>query len=225
MSESTSQPADALSKVKIRTFLALELPDALRAGVAEIIARLQKGVMFTGAHPKWVDPASIHLTLKFFGDTTLEQRDEILHALRPVAKRHAPHRVRLEGIGVFPTPRQPRVLWLGVKKAHALNALQEAIDAALDPIGWETEEREYRPHLTLARIKGQRRTQPLMDVVRSHRGLTLGEWPVNEMVLMQSTLRPAGAEYISLARIPLTGTEPPPRIRAAAPEVESDDSD
>jgi 2'-5' RNA ligase len=191
------------AKTKIRTFLAVELSDGLRDNIAGLLTRLKTGVEFTGAHPKWVDPGGIHLTLKFFGQTSDQQRAEIVDALRPVAAKHAAHTVRVRGLDAFPSHRKPRVLWVGVKKASPLIALQEDVEQALEPIGWPAEDREFSPHLTLARIKSLRRTQAMMDVIHSHGDADLGDWLIPEMVLFQSTLRPTGAIYTPLERLPL----------------------
>ncbi|MBN1478309.1 RNA 2',3'-cyclic phosphodiesterase [Candidatus Sumerlaeota bacterium] len=190
---------------KIRTFLAVDLTEDLRAKIADLLGRLKKGVQFTGAHPKWVDPAGIHLTLKFFGQTDETQRAAIAETLRGVARRHARHTVHIKGLGVFPTPRRPRVLWVGVSKATRLCALQEDLEGALESVGWASEEREFTPHLTLARLKGLRRVHAFMDIVSGHRAWDVGPWPIDEMVLYQSTLRPQGAIYTPLERFRLSG--------------------
>lgn len=188
---------------KLRTFLAVELSDSLKSAVADLLDRLQKGARFTGAHPKWVKPTGIHLTLKFFGQTTQDQRDQIIEALHPISARHAAHTVRVKGLGAFPTQRRPRVLWVGVKRAQPLIALQEDIERALEPLGWPPEDREFSPHLTLARVKSLHRAGALMDVVHSHADCDLGDWTISETVLFQSTLRPTGAIYTPLRRLPL----------------------
>jgi 2'-5' RNA ligase len=193
------------SSPKIRTFLAVDLTDDLRAKIADLQGRLKKGIHFTGAHPKWVDPAGIHLTLKFFGQTDETQRTTIVETLRDVASRHAKHTAHIKGLGVFPSPRRPRVLWVGVSKATKLRGLQEDLEETLESIGWPSEERDFTPHLTLARIKSQKRVHALMDIVSGHRAWDLGPWPIGEMVLYQSTLRPQGAVYTALERFPLSG--------------------
>jgi RNA 2',3'-cyclic 3'-phosphodiesterase len=190
---------------KIRTFLAVDLTEELRAKIADLLERLKKGVHFTGAHPKWVDPAGIHLTLKYFGDTDEAQRAAIVEALRGAARRHPKHTAHIKGLGVFPTPRRPRVLWVGVSKATKLRALQEDLEESLEPLGWPSEEREFTPHLTLARIKSLKRVPAFMDIVAGHRAWDVGPWPIGEMVLYQSTLRPQGAIYEPLERFSLSG--------------------
>lgn len=190
---------------KIRTFLAAEVPDNLKKGLADLITRLKTGIQFTGAHPKWVDPTNIHLTLKFFGDTTDVQRKAIVESVRTTAKKHPKHTVRIEGVGIFPNPKQPRVIWAGVKKALPIAALQADIDEAMEDLGWTPEDREFRPHITLARIKSLRRTHALIDVVRGHSQFKVGEWPIGEIVLIQSTLRPEGPIYTPLERFELAG--------------------
>lgn len=190
---------------KIRSFVAVDLTEGVRQKVSEILERLQKGARFTGARPAWVQPGNVHLTLKFLGQIDEGQREAVVRALAPIAARHAPHTVRVRGLGVFPSPRAPRVVWIGVKKATPLFRLQEEVDRALVALGFPEEDREWSPHLTLARLKSMRGARALMDVVASHGAWDCGDWPIHECVLYQSTLRPTGSIYTPLARFPLTG--------------------
>jgi 2'-5' RNA ligase len=97
------------------------------------------------------------------------------------------------------------VLWVGVSKATRLRALQEDLEETLESIGWPSEEREFTPHLTLARIKSLKRVHAFMDIVSGHRSWDVGPWPIDEMVLYQSTLKPQGAIYTPLERFGLSG--------------------
>jgi 2'-5' RNA ligase len=207
---------------KIRSFLAIELTEGLRTKLSELLERLQKGAQFTGAHPTWVKPASVHLTLKFFGQIDEAQIASLGTLLEPVARRHSPLTVRVKGLGVFPSPRAPRVLWVGVRKAGSLHDLQEDVESTLAAAGWPEEDRDFSPHLTLARIKSLRRVGALMDVVKSHSAWDLGDWPVHEMVLFRSTLHPSGSIYTPLARFALTrpAAEPPILPPTTAAEAE-----
>ncbi len=191
---------------KIRAFLALDLTDELRGKTADLLRRLQTGAKFTAAHPKWVDPAGVHLTLKFLGQIDDAPRAAITGAVRAVAPRHRPFTVQLRGLGVFPSARAPRVIWLGVKKAKPLLALQEDIEAATSKAGFSPADQEFSPHLTLARLRHLKGSQPLMDVIRSHSHWDLGAWPVNEVILFESTLHPSGAIHTPLERFPLGGS-------------------
>jgi 2'-5' RNA ligase len=198
-------PDDAGQPPKIRSFLAVELTPELRAKIADLLGRLQKGAQFTGAHPVWVKPENVHLTLKFLGQTDDAQRLAVTAAMRAAARRHGPHVVRIKGLGVFPSERAPRVLWVAVKRCDPLLALQRDVEAAVEPLGWPPEGRAFSPHLTLARIKSQRRSQALMSVVESHSRWEIGDWPIREVVLFQSMLHPSGSIYTLLERFPLTG--------------------
>lgn len=204
-----SDPASTAPKV--RAFIGVDLSTALRSHVADLLTRLQKGTHFTGARPLWVRPESLHLTLKFLGEIDDLTRARIVTALRPVAGRHAPHGVHAKGLGVFPSPRAPRVLWLGVRRADALLALQTDIERTLVAIGFEPEDRPFSPHLTLARLKSHFRAQAFMDVIQSHARWDLGLWGIGEFLLFQSTLHPSGPVYTALHRFPLTAPPPEPR--------------
>jgi 2'-5' RNA ligase len=188
---------------KVRTFLALPLPDDLKVSLADLSERLQKGAKFTAAHPSWVNPMNIHLTLKFFGDIDEGQIESLRGQLPRVAAAHRAFEVQVRGLGVFPTPQNPRVVWVGVRKAGALHRLAEGVESALGKQGWPPADHEFSPHLTLARLKHRRGAKAFMDTVQSHSEWEIGPWAIDRMVLFQSCLKSSGAEHTVLSEFPL----------------------
>lgn len=187
-----------------RLFVAVEIDDTQRREVADLTQALQKGVRFTKAHPNWVRPEAMHLTLKFLGDTPADRISRIDSALRRALADQTAFDMNLAGLGVFPDPRRPRVLWLGVDHGRRrLKNLAQAVERGLAPMGFEPEQREFHPHLTLARIKTIRGAAEMMDVVESHRARQTSMARVGEVVLFQSELLPQGARYTALQRWPL----------------------
>ena len=193
----------------IRTFVTVELDAPLRQALAQAQAalrgRLEKSVG-PDARIQWIKPASIHLTLKFLGDIPEERVPDIQAALARVAGGHRRFTVDVEGLGVFPDVRAPRVIWVGLT-AHvdALTRLAADVEVALGVIGFVPEPKPFHPHLTLARIKNRAR-----DVGRAlsaggvlTQDAKLGFLSVAAVSLMKSDLQPSGSVYARLQEIPL----------------------
>jgi 2'-5' RNA ligase len=155
---------------------------------------------------KWVRPESMHLTLKFLGDVDPARVPEIEAALAAAAGAAPPFSLNARGIGVFPGMRKPRVLWMGLEgQLDRLAALQAAVESELARVGFPAEERPFKAHLTLARIKAPLRI-PLSEALLSEAGEgESGPFPVERICLFRSELRPAGAVYTRLAEGILDG--------------------
>ena len=174
----------------VRLFVAINPPEAVRerigAGTAEL--RRRSGV-------RWVDPGALHITLKFIGASDEGRADEVAASLRRVAAGHAPFDVGLSGVGAFPSLRRPRVVWVGVGPIAELARLQGEIEAALEELGIEREERGFSAHITL----GRARRGSAVDAQRleslARRAVIRGSWRVQSVDLMESRLRPTGAVY------------------------------
>jgi len=194
----------------IRTFVAIELEAPLRQALAQVQAtlrsRLQQAVG-PDVRIQWVKPESIHQTLKFLGDIPEDRVPDVQAVLARVAGGHSRFTVDVEGLGVFPDVRAPRVLWVGLT-AHvdALKRLAVDVEVALGAIGFAPESKPFNPHLTLARIK--ERSHDIGRVL-SGEGLLaqetkLGELTVAAVSLMKSELKPTGSVYTRLQDIPLS---------------------
>ena len=191
----------------IRAFIAIPLPHPLLEKLTTLQRQLESRVPPRSV--RWVRVEGIHLTLKFLGDTSTGRLAKIKQVLAAVA-RHAPAcTFTIEGLGCFPNPRRPRVVWVGVQEPTGrLAALQEAIEEVLAPFGYPPEGRGFTPHLTLGRI---RRRTPRGDVARAGEVVTstmvelLAEVPADHFALIRSVLKPTGAEYTVLEKFPLCG--------------------
>jgi 2'-5' RNA ligase len=182
-----------------RLFIAADISGDQRNSVRDLLDGLQTGVQFTKAHPKWVSPDNMHLTLKFLGAVEPKAKDRLIACLEEVLAEHRAFDFSLRGLGVFPNTKQPRVMWLGVDAGREkLIGLAEAVESALSPLGFAPEKRAYHPHLTLARIKSMRGTKALMDVMQSHRKVFCGKAPLEHLTLYKSDLLPQGARYTAL---------------------------
>ncbi len=193
--------------MKYRLFVALELPPDAQQRLAEVVAA------FSAAVPRglvrWVKADGIHLTLKFYGDVEAEQVSAIEAGLGRLAAEAAPLQLAIEGLGVFPSPRRPQVVWAGLAgHLKAMSALQAAVEAMSAQLGFAREARAFTPHLTLGRVNGGLRPADqmrLLDYVKDGRARRFGEFEADQLTLMRSELRPTGAVYTALFVAPLGG--------------------
>lgn len=185
----------------------MDLPDPLRTRLGKETDRLSR--LTARGVVRWVPAKGIHLTLKFLGEVDPGRVGSLAEAIRSAASSHAAFQVSVGGVGCFPGPRKPRVVWVGVQEpTGALAALQREIEAALAPLGFPAEDREFNPHLTLGRLRREASPEDAAKVgaVISKEPMNpLGEIPVTEVVLFRSDLRPTGPIYTRLATAALEG--------------------
>ncbi|MBI4297121.1 MAG: RNA 2',3'-cyclic phosphodiesterase [Chloroflexi bacterium] len=191
----------------VRAFIAVELPPALREGLARVQAQLRP--RFSSV--KWVEPEGIHLTLKFLGQVPTDQVEVIGQALGQLAQGISPFIVEVEGLGGFPNLMSPRVLWIGLKAPDSLVALQTSVEEAMASLHYLRESRSFSPHLTLGRVRegaaaGERRR--LGEAAQALPPEPLGPFRVEQVSLMQSTLTLQGARYRCLAAFLLSSQAP-----------------
>jgi len=150
-----------------------------------------------GLPVKWVRPEALHLTLKFLGDVD-EAREPELHAALAHAANGAARGVTLhiEGFGVFPDFRRPRIVWAGIEPDPALELLQHRVEQVFAPLGFPTDARPFRPHVTLGRAERDARPQAFTRLENSLTGVAFTRATiVPDLDLMQSTLQSSGAVY------------------------------
>ena len=184
-------------EAKIRTFLALPLAPSFEAEVTPLIEKLRREY----PEVKWVSPSQIHVTLHFFGSITVDTVRLISECAARAIRLGRPLSLFLSEIGGFPNIAHPRVIWLGMGgETEKLKSLQASLEQELKKEGFECEERSFKPHLTLGRIKE----------ARGFRGFKpFGFGPtatkkITEIVLFQSHLLPGGAAYETIATYPLS---------------------
>ena len=184
---------------KVRTFIAILIPDAARQVLSESIQQLS-GLATRGV--RWVDPEGIHLTLRFLGDIPVERVEDVLAAQGVAASSHEPFSLQLSGLGMFPNSDRPRVLWAGVSgDMDALRLLQGEVEAQLEGVGFPRDRRPFAPHLTLGRIRDGASSAERKRIAAVTESAALGHadpWVVEESHLIRSTLTPQGAIYTSL---------------------------
>lgn len=194
----------------IRTFLAVELSEDLRKQIALVQQDLQARLgdeSSKSVRIAWVQPSSIHLTLRFLGDTDEQVLDSMREAMATIRRSHPTIQIPIDRLQAFPNLRQPRVLWIGPSEpwlksdaAKQLTTLHREIEACCRSLGFMTEDKPFTPHLTVARIKtGDREVgQRLAQSGACDRALSVGVLTVGPLVLMKSKLRPTGPVYTKL---------------------------
>ncbi len=188
----------------MRCFVAIDLPAGARAAIASVQAELRAAA--DGADVRWVDPAALHLTLKFLGEVLAARVDGVTNALRAAVGGTEPLTLTVGGVGAFPSPRRARVLWVGVA-GRDLARLAGAVEGALAAEGFAAEARSWSAHLTVGRVRSPRGLGRLAVAIEGAGHTEIGVWTASEVVLYRSHLRPAGAVYEAVARVPLAGAE------------------
>ena len=185
----------------LRTFIAVKITP--QPGLVRLVNEFRQELR--GEAVKWVDLQNMHLTVKFIGDTTPEQVDQIKSVLGDIAYRFPVFSFSLDGVGFFQRGGQPSVLFIKTDTAEILNKLASGIDDQLQLIGFEKESRRFSPHLTLGRIKYLKEKSSFLRLTEK-----FGQYPVQEVVcrqviFYQSVLMPQGPLYKPLAEIKLQG--------------------
>ena len=184
----------------IRCFFAIELPADLKDNLHRFIS----GLKTQASGVKWVKSTSLHITLKFLGHQAASRVDTLVTALSGQPIRVPSFDVQIGGFGAFPSRHRPRVFWLGVESLpHSpLYSLFEQLEERLEPLGFEKESRRFSPHLTLGRVKTGQSFESLWQWVEAN-PFENYRFAVNSFSLMQSILKPSGAEYRNLQKYPL----------------------
>jgi 2'-5' RNA ligase len=187
----------------MRAFIAVDISEEARRLVAERINFLR--AQFSDLRVGWDKPEKLHLTLKFLGEIPSENLTQVIAAVENAAKEIESFSLVLEGAGAFPPRGTARVLWLGVKdESQNLSEFQKRLEAETERIGFERERRAFKPHLTIARLKEPGKSRNLTDL-HLQTEFPAVNFPVSEIIVYKSDLRPTGSIYTPLARIDLSG--------------------
>ena len=190
----------------IRSFIAIDLPEETRRALAEIQEQLKR----SRAGVRWLKPASIHLTLKFLGNILPAQVDDIAAAAAQLLRGEPTITLCAAGLGCFPSPRKPRVIWVGLRgEVERMVNIQAGLERVLEPLGFVREKRSFQPHLTIGRVKDHRRLQALIDAMATLDMEPFNSFDADEIILYKSDLRPTGAIYTKLHRMPLAAPASP----------------
>jgi len=191
------------SEKNIRAFLAIDPPENILQAMSRLQEKLKREI---GGRISWTKPQGQHLTLKFFGNILTEDVKNICSAVQNRVTSESSLNLKIEKLGVFPDARRPRVIWCGVTgDVENLSVLQKKLDSDFAGIGFPMEDRSFKAHLTLGRIKDSHGLTGINEVLIKYSSFTAGEFNCTELILFQSRLTPQGAIYTKLAEFALSG--------------------
>ena len=186
----------------MRTFIAIEIEESIRAELAQAQAGLRpvEGI-------KWVEPQNFHLTLRFLGEVDQGTVSRLVNEIGIIAAATAHFILGFAGAGAFPNERRPRVVWIGLDRGlEPLFALAQRVEAACQALGFAAEERPFSAHLTLGRAKGVISALTLQASLEALSGRHFGEQEINHITIMESTLTRSGPIYRPVTKLALKGS-------------------
>ena len=179
----------------VRAFLAIPLPWQLQESIRVIQTELQAGI----AEARWTRPENLHLTLHFFAKIEQETLEKLKVSVLSIKSFQRPFQVEVKGLGVFPNPHRPRVIWLGLEPQGQLKQLHRATGQCLRQAGVTIDSRPYSPHLTIGRLRGGKLDLPRL--FSSMQQKTIEPLTVDRLILYESRLRPEGAQHVPLLTV------------------------
>jgi RNA 2',3'-cyclic 3'-phosphodiesterase len=181
----------------VRLFVAIEIPQEIRNTLAAFIKELRS----IAPQAKWIRAENLHVTLKFLGNSNEQKLAALENALSAIRSSN-PVSLQFRGLGFFPNPKRPRVLWAGMTSSPNLSTIAYDIDHAAHNLGFPLEDRPFAPHLTLARFEPPGVPSQLASAIADNASREFGAITTSQFHLIQSTLKPAGAEYSTLRSFP-----------------------
>ena len=188
----------------VRAFAAVKLESTVLDKIASLSTQIRK--QLTSRAIRWVKTEQIHLTLRFYGNIASSEIQELLKALHPISSGTGSLTLKLGNLGCFPDFHNPRIVWLGlIGDIIPLQHIQRKVVELSENLGEPADAKEFKPHLTLARIKDapRKEAQSIGDYLRSCNLHVSAEWIVDRIYLIQSELTPQGPIYTDLGCIPL----------------------
>jgi 2'-5' RNA ligase len=186
----------------MRLFVALEIPSAVR----ENLAALLKSLRAVAPQTRWVRPENLHVTVNFLGEVSEANLADLRSAL---AGARCDQDVTLDfrGLGFFPNDEHPRVFWAGIAASPNLKTLAADIEKAMEKLGIPREQQPFSPHLTLARFELPGLPEKLRAAIQENASRNFGSLRTGQFHLIESKLKPSGAEYTTLESFPFAAAE------------------
>ena len=181
----------------IRTFLAFDIDDQK---ILHKIGHVQRMLANTGADLKLVNSQNIHLTIRFLGDIHPPMVDQIFEEMKQVT--FSPFKIELDGVGAFPKPAYPRVVWAGIRDgAKELKNVFEQLEPRLRGLGFQPDNKGFSPHLTIARVRSGRNKAKLAELIHELMDYEFGTITAGSLKLKKSDLTPRGPIYSNLREV------------------------
>ncbi len=182
-----------------RSFIAIESSEKAQKSLKIIQSELEG----TGADLKTVKPENIHSTLRFLGNISEDKLEDVKKALEDT-KKLGPFKIEIQGLGIFPSPSFIRVIWAGVSEgSEKMKQLREKINQSLKKINFPSEDKDFIPHFTIARVKSGKAKDKLGSIVERESETSFGKARVEEIKLKKSELTPEGPIYSDLKTVKL----------------------
>lgn len=181
----------------IRAFIATRVP------TTSLLNRFQRELACLAIPLRVARPNSLHLTFRYLGEIGEQDLVAIADVMRRVARSHQPLEAEIRGTGVFPTREQPRVVWAGVVPREPITQLADHLNTELELLRFPRETHEFKPHLTLGRLKSSLPQPELLNLLDRYSETLFGDCPIEEWELIQSELEPDGPTYTTIASVPL----------------------
>lgn len=182
--------------MKRRIFVAVDISDEARRTVAGYISDVKS--KFPNIKVGWDRPEKLHLTLKFLGDTDENQLEKLKEITGKIAGQITNYKLQISETGVFPSPRKARVLWLGVQgDIEELQKINSILETGCEKIGFKKENRIYKPHLTIGRIREPHKARNLAKTHLENK-IEPVSFEVSEIVIYESKLQPTGSIYTKI---------------------------
>lgn len=183
---------------RIRSFLAIDVDNSLKDKITEAQRILEEA----DAQVKFVEPENLHFTLKFFGQIDNKMIEELSRIIKEKIVVFKPFKLKIEGVGVFPNKNYMRVIWLGAKNPERFSEIQKSLDKEFKRLGFK-KEKSYIPHLTIARVKGGKNKDRLLEKIEELENIRIGEMQIKELKLKKSELKPEGPTYTTIKKFKL----------------------
>jgi RNA 2',3'-cyclic 3'-phosphodiesterase len=188
----------------LRTFIAVDIPPSIQTDIQQKTGALCRAI--DSSLVRWVSPRNLHLTLKFLGDVSPANVNLLTQMLRAEADSCPAFDIHLNGLGSFPSPKRPRIIYIGIQAPAELEALARGIESACARLGYESEARGFSPHLTIGRVRqnvSSSEQQKIRMALEETKIDSLGTARVDSVHLYKSDLKPSGPVYTRLYSAPL----------------------
>jgi 2'-5' RNA ligase len=178
----------------IRSFIAIETPPEVKADIVKV----QEGLRTTNADVRWESIEKFHITLKFLGNVEEPRLNTLADRLQEALGAFAPFNITYQGVGCFPNQHHPRVVWIGAENEDGtLSRIQETIEEAAEQMGFQREERQFHPHITIGRVKGSKNLKALVSEL-GNASFAPHAAIIRDVLLMKSDLKSTGSVYSAL---------------------------
>ena len=186
----------------IRTFIAIELPDH----IIESFIEIQNSLKSQRFKIRWSKPENIHLTLKFLGNIQHDDVEKIINVMNESFIRFTPISIAAKGTGAFPGLARPRIVWVGIGDGKKeLACLQDTLSENLEKIGFPKDDRPFKGHLTIGRVKSRPDPEKFIRTMQEFRNFKSESFIADKIIFFKSDLKSTGPVYTRLASVPLAG--------------------